>query len=271
MTADAAARIRALAPDERHLFVGDDGDASLAMALRHAKAYERAAPEAAGKTVLDLGCGSGSGSVYLSHLAKVTAFDVDPRLVALLPTVWPDAAVTWCQGGTDRLPFDAAAFDLVTSFQVIEHVPVIQRYLAEIQRVLRPGGRVLITTPNRLLRLGPFQKPWNPYHVRELASWQLRSELRQSGFENVEILGLQGRPSLTNPERVRTLKLMAGPYWSLVPEFLRRQRRRGEAARAPEGAANAVPAERPALDGYWWSASRLYYALDLLASARKPA
>ena len=65
------------------------------------------------------------------------------------------------------LPFDDGAFDAVVSFQVIEHVPSVDAYLAEVARVLRPGGTFLCATPDRVTRLFARQRPWNRWHLEE--------------------------------------------------------------------------------------------------------
>src|SRR3546814_14268249 len=65
------------------------------------------------------------------------------------------------------LPYPAASFDVVLSFQVIEHVLDDDAYLREARRILKPGGTLVVITPDRKNRLLPGQKPWNRWHVRE--------------------------------------------------------------------------------------------------------
>ena len=84
------------------------------------------------------------------------------------------------------LPFRDASFDWVISFQVIEHIRDDRAFVAEIHRVLRPGGRFLVTTPN-----APMSLTRNPWHVREYTPEELR-RLLLGPFSEVEALGVFG-------------------------------------------------------------------------------
>jgi SAM-dependent methyltransferase len=101
-----------------------------------------------------------------------------------------------------RLPFATEAFDLVTSFQVIEHIADTAPYLEEIRRVLRPGAMAMFSTPNARIRLDPGMPPWNIFHVREFHAQELR-ELLASWFSDVQVLGLFAIDDLYSIERRR--------------------------------------------------------------------
>jgi 2-polyprenyl-3-methyl-5-hydroxy-6-metoxy-1,4-benzoquinol methylase len=81
---------------------------------------------------------------------------------------------------------DDNSFDVVISFQVIEHIKDDFNYLKEIHRVLRPGGKALITTPNIKMSLSR-----NPWHIREYTSNELKG-LGQKVFSSVKMLGIAG-------------------------------------------------------------------------------
>jgi hypothetical protein len=91
-------------------------------------------------------------------------------------------------------------FELVVSFQVIEHVPNPDPWLAEIARV---GRRAMFATPNRIHRLREGQRPWNRYHVREYTADELRAELT-AHFAEVTIWGV--RASARSRYRARPLR-----------------------------------------------------------------
>ncbi len=84
------------------------------------------------------------------------------------------------------LPFATHSFDCVISFQVIEHIRRDLEFVREIERVLRPGGRFIVTTPN-----APMSLTRNPWHVREYTAEELQG-LLGSVFPQVEMLGVFG-------------------------------------------------------------------------------
>lgn len=77
------------------------------------------------------------------------------------------------------LPFPDGDFDVVISFQVREYVEDVGSYLKEIRRVQKPGGRLLLTTPNSSLRLLPGQKSWDRFHVREYIYRAIKNTLQK--------------------------------------------------------------------------------------------
>ena len=172
--------------------------------LRHKKAYEFAGGHCSGKYVLDYGCGSGYGARVLADYAhQVLAVDVDASAI--------DHARA--HSGTDNLvfrkvpedsplPFEERSFDVAVSLQVIEHIPDVRAYLAELRRVLKDDGELLLTTPNRKHRLLPFQKPWNPEHLREYSARQLRGDLTPV-FDQVQIVGIHAVEKVSAIERRR--------------------------------------------------------------------
>src|SRR4030095_10099409 len=82
-----------------------------------------------------------------------------------------------------RLPIAADAFDVVTSFETVEHVPDASALLHALRRVLRPGGKLVLSTPNRA-----FRQSANPFHVQEFTADELCA-LLCSFFEEVRIYG----------------------------------------------------------------------------------
>lgn len=145
---------------------------------RHRAAYELAARRAAAR-ILDLGCGSGYGAASLARR---------PGLVVGVDRVPPDrtsrGGVHFVRADLGALPLRPGGFDLVVSFQVIEHLVDPGPYLDAIAGVLAPGGTALLTTPNVLMSDGV-----NPYHVHEYTADELASLLRRH-FEEVEMQGI---------------------------------------------------------------------------------
>ncbi len=199
---------------EEHPLVASDKPASIeeyCLHLLHQKAYEEAEKLARGKTVLDLGCNHGYGTRTISrNAASVIGLDVSARAIETARRRYPDLDFRLFDGGA--LPFPDRQFDLVTSFQVIEHVAGVADYLAEIRRVLRPGGLVVFTTPNAAIRLDPGMRPWNRFHVREYTGDELRQTLREA-FPQVEVHGLFGTEALQAIEVARCRKARDIARW----------------------------------------------------------
>ena len=101
--------------------------------------------------VLEIGAGGGFTLRKLRErgFTRLIASDLAPTAVVALRERLPGVPVVAADAAA--LPFAAECFDVVLSTDLIEHVPDLDRHLDEVRRVLRPGGRYLIKTPNRLL------------------------------------------------------------------------------------------------------------------------
>jgi 2-polyprenyl-3-methyl-5-hydroxy-6-metoxy-1,4-benzoquinol methylase len=163
------------------------GDRRFALDIaRHRAAYEVARCHAGGGRVLDLGCGSGYGTALLAAgAARVVGVD----------RVRPDG--TGGRGGGHFLlgdlraiPLAAGSFDLVVSFQVIEHLENPSFYVDALAELMRPEGLTLVTTPNILMSDGV-----NPYHVHEYTADELAVCLGRR-FEQVELRGIRPTENL---------------------------------------------------------------------------
>ena len=157
--------------------------------LRHLYAYKFASGFAERKSVLDVGCGTGYGICEVSDKAStVIGVDIWKERVRYAHGEYGNRS-SFLVASALNLPFRDSCFDLITSFQVIEHVEDVVQYLHEIKRVLKDEGMFIVSTPNRKLRLLPFQKPWNPEHKKEYDAKELNRVLR-SVFKNSKVLGL---------------------------------------------------------------------------------
>jgi SAM-dependent methyltransferase len=151
---------------------------------RHVAAYERCAPLLPQGRILDLGCGVGHSYDLLAP-RKTVGVDIDPEALAGQERETRVADMR-------ELPFADDDFDGAIAVQSIEHVPDPERVLAEVHRVLRSDGTVVLVTPNRLTFARP-DEIIDPYHFVEFTADELRL-LCAGAFETVELRGLFGSP-----------------------------------------------------------------------------
>lgn len=193
--------------------------------LMHVASYRWVANFIHGKRVLDFGCGSGYGAAEMAeHAAFVDGVDVSEEAVAHASAAFTKPNLRYSSFDADNLlPFDDGSFDVVTSFQVIEHVENFDLYVAEARRVLVPGGLFIVITPDRVYRLFPWQKPWNRWHIDEFTSRGLKTLLNRH-FDDVDMMSMSGDAALCKPEldRCRKLKWSTSPF--TLPIYPRRLR-----------------------------------------------
>jgi SAM-dependent methyltransferase len=121
-----------------------------------------------GLDVLDIASGEGYGSMLLASRAKrVVGVDVETRAVEHARHTYYRPNVRFLVGDCTEIPVADASFDVVVSFETIEHIEEHDRMLAEVRRVLRPGGRLVISSPNKLV-YSDVVRFTNPFHVHEL-------------------------------------------------------------------------------------------------------
>jgi SAM-dependent methyltransferase len=148
---------------------------------RHEVVYARLADRCAGRDVLEAGCGEGYGADLIADVARhVIGLDYDESAVAHVKARYP--RVEMLHGNLAELPLPDRAVDVVVNFQVIEHLWDQGQFVAECHRVLRPGGALLMSTPNRITFSPGRDKPINPFHTRELNAAELTELLESAGF-----------------------------------------------------------------------------------------
>jgi SAM-dependent methyltransferase len=185
---------------------------------RHVVAYRFAAGRLRGARVLDAGCGEGYGTDILARTAEsVVGVDLDSGVVRRAARRYPRASFE--PADIVSLPYPADSFDGVVSLQVIEHVAQPASFLQECARVLRPGGTMVLSTPNRLTFSHDGIR--NPFHTFEFSPGELAALMRQH-FEGVEALGtfhgwrlqlLDGLLRKPFPERLLAQPAPEWPRW----------------------------------------------------------
>lgn len=163
------------------------------LTLKQIVPYQYVRDRYAGKTLLDLGCGSGYGSSILAETAeKVVGVDLNPDNLDVARAEYDRPNVEYkLLDDPYETGLPQASFDAAVSIHVIEHVYDVERYLRMLHDLVKPGGEVILATPNRRVRLMPFQPPWNVDHVREYNRRQLERDLH-TVFEDVTLYGVYG-------------------------------------------------------------------------------
>jgi 2-polyprenyl-3-methyl-5-hydroxy-6-metoxy-1,4-benzoquinol methylase len=212
--------------------------------LMHLRAYDEAVKHAAGRDVLDVGCNTGYGTIRFAPVARrVGGVDVSPLAIEAARERAIDGRPEFIQTSGFELPFPAATFDLVTSFQVLEHVPDATAFLRELARVLRPDGIMILATPNAATRLYPGMTPWNRFHVHEYRADELAG-LLGTVFDGVRVLGMVGAPELYETE-IRRVDAARQRIRRTEEAAARQEAARAAAAARAEARASAPRAPRP--------------------------
>jgi len=156
----------------------------------HVSRYRFASRLVEGKIVLDAGCGVGYGSreLRLGPAGSYVGVDRSPEAIRAAQREYAAPDRFFLRGDVTALPFADGHFEAVLSFEVIEHLREVHRYLAELRRVLRSTGACVISTPNRRWLSADITAPDNPYHVREYDVGEFR-ELVGAHFPEVQLVG----------------------------------------------------------------------------------
>ncbi|MFD0963102.1 class I SAM-dependent methyltransferase [Pseudofulvibacter geojedonensis] len=156
-----------------------------ALYQRTFKAYEIVSTLINGN-VLEIGCGEGYAIELLKQKAtSLTLVDKSKSSLQKIKKTHPNLTIY-----QSRIPpliqIKDNTFDSVISFQVIEHIKDYNSYLKEIKRVLKPGGKAYLTTPNKIHTIAR-----NPWHYKEFSKDELET-ITKKHFNQISILGIEG-------------------------------------------------------------------------------
>lgn len=177
------------------------------MIARHFCAYRFAKDFVDGKTVLDIGCGEGYGSHYLAGFAKeVAGIDYDKAVIDYAKNKYRINNLIFYTVGIKELHSIKNKFDIVCSFQVIEHFQDTEMFLENIKLLLNPDGILICSTPNKLDASPKSDTPFNRFHVKEYLISEFK-ELLGRHFSKVEFFGLKRGKRLNFYRRLKKISL----------------------------------------------------------------
>jgi len=163
--------------------------------------------------VLDAGCGSGNGVEYLAAngAQRVIGIDISHKVIQHAKKHYLRDNLEFQMMDVTNLAFGDATFDVVVSFEVIEHIRQYHQYLSEILRVLKPGGLFIMSTPNRRFRTRQDSNlPTLQSHLKEFFTQEL-GELLASCFPEVRMCGMHiTTPSFREEQKQMEKRLGSG-------------------------------------------------------------
>jgi SAM-dependent methyltransferase len=203
----------------------------------HVHRYAFAARFVKGKRVLDIACGEGYGAAALQKAgaAHVIGVDISESVCLHARSKYGlDAR----RGTAEQIPLPDRSVEVIVSFETIEHVPEPNRFLDECVRILVPGGRLIISTPNKEI-YGKRRDEPNPFHCSEMTQEEFRSALG-SRFRDTNIY--TQRPDSAAWWSARTLVCENTP-WARIRGF-RRLRRAAQRRFFPEAIQSPTEEQR---------------------------
>ena len=187
------------------------------MIARHFSAYQFAKDYCKDKIVLDIGCGEGYGSDYLSGFAKsVTAIDYDAAAIEYAKGKYRKGNLAFRRLDVKGLSSLSDKFDAICCFQVIEHIADTESFLKDIGHLLNDSGIFIISTCNKLDSSPGSDIPLNKFHVKEYFFRDFK-ELLDKYFASVQIAGLKRSGKLNFYRRLKKIGILKRLYTHAGP------------------------------------------------------
>jgi len=176
-------------PDSRLPYTGERLSAGhqTQTEIEHYHRYYFARHYCCNKDVLDIASGEGYGSAILSQVASsVIGVDISEEAVAHAQTAHVHPNLKFLKGDTCHIPVADNSIDIVVSFETLEHFGEHHEFMKEVKRILRPDGRLIISTPDRDI-YSPVGTEANPYHVLELTKQEF-IDISKHYFQHIRMV-----------------------------------------------------------------------------------
>jgi ubiquinone/menaquinone biosynthesis C-methylase UbiE len=184
--------------------------------FEHLHRYSLASSYVEKKVVLDIASGEGYGSKLLSNHAQfVIGVDIDSETVQNAIKKYSSSRLIFRVGSADFIPVDDKSIDVVVSFETLEHHDKHHEMMNEIKRVLKPGGILILSTPDK--KFYSDEKGYkNPFHIKELYEAELKSLINSNFKFTYYYYQNMVRGSLIIPENKNSiLTFFNGDYASI--------------------------------------------------------
>jgi SAM-dependent methyltransferase len=185
----------------------------------HVERYRWAASRVAGLQVLDIACGAGYGTKMLAAAgaSRVVGGDINAKALAMAQANCTEPAVEFMQADICSWAGDRRSFDVIVSFETIEHIEDYRAALVNLRRLLSPRGVLLMSSPNRPITSPDARslsdRPTNPHHVREFTPDELASELVAARFRvDRDIYGQRIQANLRSRLAAGVYRRLAKPH-----------------------------------------------------------
>ncbi len=175
--------------------------------LEHRKRYEFACRYSRGKSVLDIACGSGYGSRMLLEAGaeQVTGVDISSEAIEYAVKNYGNQNLHFIT--SDAECYNSGKYDLIVSFETLEHLDRRQMFLSNLNTMLRNNGMLIISTPNKKIT-SPMKSPHkirNKYHKYEYTQKEIIVALHEVGFRKILKFGQHLYPRIFNNQLISRL------------------------------------------------------------------
>lgn len=189
--------------------------------LEHLHRYAIALPLVAGKDVLDIACGEGYGTALLAGKGgNVTGIDIAADVIEEAAKKYKGPGIQFITGLITGIPAAANSFDLITCFETLEHISEHETALTELKRVLRPGGMLIISSPDKA-NYSDKRSYHNPFHKKELYAGEFKALIRKIfPFVNFYTQGSFSGSFIFQEDKTGLTNISTGDYKTIKEHFI---------------------------------------------------